>query len=104
MQLLTTNEAPISVGRLLALQRSASASPTEPVEDHARLDDLRDAVGRRARLKLSYRASGGAVTERLVDSLELIGGYGGDYLVAFCHLRAEKRTFRIDRIAKWEQV
>jgi len=26
------------------------------------------------------------------------------YLIAFCHLRGEERTFRVDRIAAVEQV
>ncbi len=54
---------------------------------------VRDAMKTGRRLWLRYR-SGDRVTEREVSPRRLEGGY----LVAFCHLRGEERSFRLDRI------
>jgi hypothetical protein len=41
-------------------------------------------------------------TERVIEPLRTYRGRNGEtYLEAFCRLRGEKRTFRLDRIASW---
>ncbi|MFZ5917023.1 MAG: helix-turn-helix transcriptional regulator [Chloroflexota bacterium] len=60
---------------------------------------LRQSIGERCSVRLLYR---GFVrqqeTERIVDPYALTLQWGLWYLVGFCHLRQELRTFRVDRI------
>jgi len=44
--------------------------------------------------------SGRYESRRVIEPLTL----NGNYLVAFCHLRGEQRTFRLDRIKNAELV
>jgi len=63
---------------------------------------LEKAIARRATLEIEYHPAGDRpVTVRRVDPLRLEqrGRRGTVYLIAFCHLRGEERTFRVDRIA-----
>lgn len=64
--------------------------------------DLAEAVRQGRRLRLRYVAGSGEETERGVDPIGLTGAGGGLSLVAFCRLRQEQRTFRLDRIVHWE--
>ena len=56
------------------------------------------AVAERRQLRLEYYPSsrGGAATERVVDPWE----FADDLLRGWCHLRADERTFAVDRIGK----
>ncbi|MBK8025099.1 MAG: YafY family transcriptional regulator [Chloroflexi bacterium] len=47
---------------------------------------------------LRHTSFNGAVTERVVDPYGVAYRVGRWYLVAYCHLRGEIRTFRLDRI------
>ncbi|HIP96970.1 MAG TPA: WYL domain-containing protein [Anaerolineae bacterium] len=63
---------------------------------------LEEAIARRATVEIEYHPAGDRpVTVRRVDPLRLEqrGRRGTVYLIAFCHLRGEERTFRVDRIA-----
>lgn len=51
-------------------------------------------------VRIQYQARGGRVTQRLIKPLNC----SGNYLVAYCQLRREQRTFRLDRIIKIEFV
>ncbi len=63
------------------------------------LHTLRQCVVGRRRVRLTYRAPGREVeTHRVIDPYALSFQWGLWYLVGFCHLRQEKRTFRVDRI------
>ena len=66
------------------------------------LDDLRRAVARRRRAVLSYQSFRQEVTKRTVDPYALALQWGNWYLVAYCHLRDDLRTFRVDRIQQVE--
>jgi predicted DNA-binding transcriptional regulator YafY len=60
---------------------------------------LRQCIGERLCACLHYRAFGrDEITERVVEPYALTLQWGLWYLVAFCHLRHEMRTFRVDRI------
>ncbi len=51
------------------------------------------------RYRIRYRSDLGQETERVIDVLGVDpGAYGGGYVRAFCHLRDEERTFRLDRV------
>lgn len=83
--------------RLSDLTPSISAIPMDmPVPQ-----DLERALRERRRLFLRYQASNG-LTERTVDPLAVQVRDQVLYLVAYCHLRQERRTFRLDRILVME--
>jgi DNA polymerase III epsilon subunit family exonuclease len=57
------------------------------------------AIERKARLRIAYFTSYSAeVSEREVTPKEIRQEHNRSYLVGFCHLRGEDRTFRIDSI------
>jgi DNA polymerase-3 subunit epsilon len=49
-------------------------------------------------LQLRYVSAAGEETQRVVSPFQVTADSGHLYLVAFCHLRDERRTFRLDRI------
>lgn len=59
-----------------------------------------EAIRRGCRLAFSYRAFTGEETARDVSPHGLVVHSGRWYLAAFDHGRADRRTFRVDRIAK----
>ena len=62
------------------------------------LDDLRRCVARRQRVLLIYLSFRQEITERPIDPYALALQWGNWYLVGYCHLRSDLRTFRVDRI------
>jgi predicted DNA-binding transcriptional regulator YafY len=68
-----------------------------------KLSALTDAVARRKRVHLRYRAQrAGEVTERDVDPYGLAFRHGAWKLVGYCHLRTDQRVFALDRIEALE--
>lgn len=55
-------------------------------------------------IKIIYISNGGARTERMIEPREVTSYADCLYLVGFCHLRKEERTFRLDRIVKIEKI
>jgi predicted DNA-binding transcriptional regulator YafY len=70
-----------------------SAPVTAIVPDFVSLPVLREAVSRRTSVTFTYRS-----VDRVVDPWGLLLRDGFWYLVGFDHPRAERRTYRIDRI------
>jgi len=65
----------------------------------ATVHTLRQSIGDRRSVRLLYRGFARQEdTERMVDPYALTLQWGLWYLVGFCHLRQEMRTFRVDRI------
>ena len=64
--------------------------------------DLADAARAGLTLELTYLSGDGQLTERLVDPLGLTGHGSALAMVAFCHLRQDQRTFRLDRVVRWK--
>ncbi len=58
---------------------------------------LAEAIKLRKKLLVRYLSRSGSESERIITPLEIINN-SGSYLVAYCELRKEKRTFRLDRI------
>jgi len=59
---------------------------------------LKEAIVKGADLEIRYQATGGSVSVRRITPLS-IGLFRGTAMVeAFCHLRKDKRNFRLDRI------
>lgn len=70
----------------------------EPVSP--RLRTLRDLLQQQERARITYRGRGQQTeTTRTVDFYALMFRWGWWYAVGYCHLRAEIRSFRVDRIA-----
>lgn len=61
------------------------------------------ALDRRRPLRITYAGSSGT-TERVVEPLYVTSSGGNRYLIAYCRLRQEQRTFRVDRIVSVEIV
>jgi predicted DNA-binding transcriptional regulator YafY len=76
--------APILIGR-------------DPARVGAHLQVLHDAVARRRRVQITYRAKGGETTARAVDPYGLFYRQGVWYLVGYCQLRQAERTFHLGR-------
>lgn len=83
-------------------------TPLFAPEDHFRaeiaidLPALREAVRENRRVRFRYTNAAGAATERTVQALAL-SFYGPVWLLAgWCELRAEFRTFRLDRMQDLE--
>ncbi len=64
--------------------------------------DLLEVVSSRRSLMLWYVSGDGRQSERRVDPIGFTGWGESLSLVGYCHLRQEQRTFRVDRIVRWE--
>ena len=64
----------------------------------ATIGALSDAAHRRRRVRLRYRAAPGEETTREVDIYGVVCLDGVLYMVGHDHLRADLRTFRMDRV------
>jgi predicted DNA-binding transcriptional regulator YafY len=71
-----------------------------PDLDAALAADIWRAVRDNRTLRIRYIDVGGLETERDVEPLHIVVGPNGSYLTAWCHLRAEDRVFRLDRITR----
>lgn len=84
-----------TLGDLLTVQSAgvASAAAADPLPS-----ELVEAMQCGGTLYLRYRAGNGSVTERWVAPKRVDDRWGRRYLVAYCYLRREERSFRLDRI------
>ncbi|MFA5410675.1 MAG: exonuclease domain-containing protein [Candidatus Omnitrophota bacterium] len=73
--------------------------------DAQKIAEIQEAIDLKVKLKIKYLSSSGAqVSEREVIPKEVKQENGRSYLVGFCCLRNEERTFRIDGILHLEIV
>lgn len=85
---------------MLALQlRPARTAATAEV-----LLTMSSAARDQARVKISYRAADGTVTERKIDPYGIAFQSGAWYVVGHDHLRNDRRTFRLDRVQEAEEL
>jgi len=66
---------------------------------HDLMTTLRDCMAKSQQVSLNYHSFSRVKTDRVVDPYALSLRWGNWYLVGYCHLRQELRTFRIDRIS-----
>jgi predicted DNA-binding transcriptional regulator YafY len=67
------------------------------------LEQLRDALRERRRVRIRYRTrSQPASEQRDIDPYKLVSRWGWQYCIGYCHLRRSPRTFRLDRICDLE--
>jgi predicted DNA-binding transcriptional regulator YafY len=67
---------------------------------HDLMATLRDCMANDLRILIRYHSFARIESDRKVDPLALSYRWGNWYLIGYCHLRRELRTFRIDRITK----
>jgi DNA polymerase III epsilon subunit family exonuclease len=60
--------------------------------------DLQEAIAGNRPLKIKYADASGKISKRIIEPIQVSAFRDYVYLVAFCHLRQEQRTFRLDRI------
>ena len=87
---------------LLALQGGPARWPSDDGGVLALPPELAEWVRPGRRLRIVYVNADGQQTDRLVEPNEVYASGNAVYLVAYCHLRQEQRTFRVDRIVSWE--
>lgn len=92
--------------RLRAMSENlfVSSPEAEGRPDVALLLTLSEAVGQRQRVAMDYRSFHDQVTHRNVEPYGIIGWQGHWYLVGYCCLRRDHRTFRLDRIQRVEPL
>lgn len=76
--------------------QESSPGPAAPTPALARV--LEQAIVARRVVRLTYVDRTGAITERVVEPVAVIGRTGQWYLSAWCRLREGHRPFRFDRI------
>lgn len=59
---------------------------------------LRQALDTRSDLEILYQDGNGNLTRRRIRPVQILPGYKTIYVVAYCHLRGEERSFRLDRM------
>jgi len=59
---------------------------------------LRKALDTQSDLEILYRDGSGNLTRRRIRPTQILSGFGTVYVVAYCHLRGEERSFRLDRM------
>ncbi|HMA36587.1 MAG TPA: exonuclease domain-containing protein [Chloroflexia bacterium] len=95
-----------SLADLLAMQGRLDLAPRPylPAEAPAAIVPpvINQAISAGRLLRLRYASPDGRPTDRLVAPRRVALEHETLYLVAFCHLRQEERTFRFDRILKLE--
>ena len=73
-------------------------SPIDVSEDLDLPPLIEEALASNKNLLIHYVDRNGDETRRLITPMEVLVNFDYIYLVAFCHLRDEKRYFRLDRI------
>ena len=63
-----------------------------------RLEEIRQAIGRRCKLRLDYVDARGQATQRVIWPLALYFWGGGWSIAAWCETRSDFRSFRLDRV------
>jgi DNA polymerase III epsilon subunit-like protein len=90
-----------SLDDLLAAQGGVQFAPIMRAADDVPLPpEIGEALSSGKRLFLKYLDASGKKSERWVTPQQVTGLGNILYLVAFCHLRQEKRNFRLDRIVE----
>jgi predicted DNA-binding transcriptional regulator YafY len=103
-QVLTARTA----AQLEALSKALAFEPAKGLRRSSvrslALLELSEATHKGLTLELRYASPKRAESRRAVDPYGLAQLYGNWYLVGYCHLRLELRTFRVDRIRSFEPL
>lgn len=80
------------------------SSQQEARPDVSLLIGLSEAIGQRQRIAIDYHSHHDQVTHRKVEPYGVVGWDGHWYLVGYCCLRQDYRTFRLDRMQQVEML
>ena len=83
---------------------TANAAPELDGAATAVLDAAESAVLLRTVMVIDYVDQGGAISQRQVEPLGLLGADSHWYLIAYCRLRMDVRRFRLDRMKHAERT
>jgi DNA polymerase III epsilon subunit family exonuclease len=98
-QFIINELRPTSLRELLKMQGGTIAWADTSVREEVPLPPaLEEALRSRRRLFLKYEDEWGSLTERWVSPVGVSARKEYIYLRAYCHLRAEERSFRLDRV------
>ena len=61
---------------------------------------IEQAIDESRTIEIEYVKYDGTSSKRSISDLSYSGEYGDDYIVGYCHLREEYRTFKISRIRR----
>lgn len=64
------------------------------------LNDIQEAIDTGATIEIEYTKYEGDYSIRKLSDVEYSPQFGNTHIEAFCHLRRERRTFKIDRISR----
>jgi predicted DNA-binding transcriptional regulator YafY len=90
-------------GKVQAVQGALSFTPVRGLHqpaDAALLLAVSSAAQESRRIWLRYQGLDVAATEREIDPYGVVHHRGRWYVVGWCHLRADVRVFRLDRVAE----
>ena len=57
-----------------------------------------------SKVTIKYVKFDGCLSTRTISELEYSDEFGDDYISAFCHMRQERRTFKISRIREIDGI
>ena len=77
-----------------------SAKKMAGSENKAVMSQLQKAIAGQCNLEILYSGKDGETTERCITPQAIEGRGAGTSVVAYCHLRQDKRSFRVDRIIR----
>ena len=67
--------------------------------------ELDQSIDPRTQVRIAYTNGYGEPSIRKIEPIRSFEGRNGyTYLKAYCHLREEERTFRMDRISSWSEA
>ena len=69
------------------------------------IDGFARAAWKKHAVRILYRDGDGRQSNRVIEPERVYGSRSGTaYVRAYCRLRGENRTFRLDRISWWEEL
>lgn len=95
--MLSIPASQVSQERRPSLVGSFTAPGLFTAEDE-RIEAIEEAIRRKHRLEIRYRSAGRDETTRRVDPYSMWFADGRLYLIGWCHLRSDFRTFQASRI------
>lgn len=92
-----------------SIPKSNTTIPIVPTNKRSIKEELLTAVNNGNRIKVLYENFNGEASERILSNLQITDdfndfGYDKQHVKAFCHLRNEERSFKIDRIKQIETL
>jgi DNA polymerase III epsilon subunit family exonuclease len=90
----------LTVQKIIGISGNAISFKVEELISNRKFDPLKEALMQGSPVEIVYRDIKGASTTRLITPFMVEMTQGTIMIDAFCHLRREKRTFRLDRIVR----